>query len=165
MSTSDHFASWCCTTVLPEPKGPGTAAVPPLAMGKSVSMMRWPEFMGRAGTNFLVYGRWIRTGQRCTMVRGCSPLSVLTLAITSSTVYSPFLMTQVTAPLTPFGTMILWRIALVSCTVPSTSPGPTSSPGLATGTNSHFFSRLRAGTSVPLVMQSPVRARISGSGR
>ena len=52
MSTSDHLASWCCTTVLPEPKGPGTAAVPPLAMGKSVSMMRWPLFMGLAGVYF-----------------------------------------------------------------------------------------------------------------
>ena len=74
-------------------------------------------------------------------------------------------MTQVTSPETSFGTMILWRMALVSWTVPSTSPGPTFAPGFATGTKVHFFSRFRAGTSVPLVMQSPLRARISGSGR
>ena len=49
MSTSDHLASWCCTTVLPEPKGPGTAAVPPLAMGKRVSIILCPLFMGRLG--------------------------------------------------------------------------------------------------------------------
>ena len=68
MSTSDHLASWCCTTVLPEPKGPGTAAVPPLAMGNSVSMMRWPLFIGRAGVYFWLYGLGIRTGQFWTMV-------------------------------------------------------------------------------------------------
>ena len=49
MSTSDHLASWCWTTVLPEPKGPGTAAVPPLAMGNMVSMIRWPDWRGATG--------------------------------------------------------------------------------------------------------------------
>ena len=61
--------------------------------------------------------------------------------------------------------MILCRMALVSWTVPSTSPAITLSPGLATGTKSHFFSRFSGDTSVPRVMQSPVRARISGRGR
>ena len=37
---SDHLARACCITVLPEPKGPGIAAVPPLAMGNRVSMIR-----------------------------------------------------------------------------------------------------------------------------
>ena len=49
MSTSDHLARACCITVLPEPKGPGMAAVPPLATGKKVSTMRWPEDSGTTG--------------------------------------------------------------------------------------------------------------------
>ena len=40
MSTSAFFASMCCSTVLPAPKGPGTQKVPPLATGRKVSMQR-----------------------------------------------------------------------------------------------------------------------------
>ncbi len=48
------------------------------------------------------------------MLSSFSPLSVLTFATISSTVYSPCSTTQVTSPFTPLGTMILCRIALVS---------------------------------------------------
>ena len=82
MSTSDHLASWCCTTVLPEPKGPGTAAVPPLAMGNMVSITRWPDCSGAEGVNFLRKGRPTRTGHFCVMVSSrSSPFSVRTRAM------------------------------------------------------------------------------------
>src|SRR5699024_11559170 len=42
-----HFASWCWITVLPLPKGPGTAATPPLAMGKKVSMRSEERRVGK----------------------------------------------------------------------------------------------------------------------
>ncbi len=35
-----------------EPKGPGIAAVPPLAMGKKVSIIRCPVIMGISGDSF-----------------------------------------------------------------------------------------------------------------
>ena len=62
-----------------------------------------------------------------------SPLSVRTLAITSSTIYSPGSMVHSTVPLIPLGTMILWSTTSVSGTVPSTSPPTTRSPVLAAG--------------------------------
>ena len=61
--------------------------------------------------------------------------------------------------------MIVCRIALVSCTVPITSPPVTIAPTSTVGTNCHLRSRLSAGTSMPRVMLEPVRSRISGSGR
>ena len=38
-----------CSTVLPAPKGPGMQAVPPRAMGKNVSIMRWVVIKGSVG--------------------------------------------------------------------------------------------------------------------
>ena len=64
MSASDHLASWCCTTVLPAPKGPGMAAQPPLPTGKSVSMTLWPVTSGRSMGRRSVKGLGSRTGQR-----------------------------------------------------------------------------------------------------
>ena len=43
------LARACCITVLPEPKGPGMAAVPPLATGKNVSTIRCPDWRGMVG--------------------------------------------------------------------------------------------------------------------
>ena len=37
---------------LPEPKGPGIAATPPEAMGKKVSITRWPVTIGPSGDSF-----------------------------------------------------------------------------------------------------------------
>ena len=46
ISASDHLAIWCWVIVFPVPKPPGTAAVPPLAMGNRVSRIRWPVTRG-----------------------------------------------------------------------------------------------------------------------
>ena len=64
------------------------------------------------------------------------------------------------------GSMILWRMESVSCTVPSTSPPTTLSPGFTTGVNSHFFSRSRAGTSTPRGrLLLPLTSRMTSRGR
>ena len=52
MSAVAHLASWCCTIVLPLPNGPGTAAVPPLAMGNITSITRCPVTSGMSGVSF-----------------------------------------------------------------------------------------------------------------
>ena len=164
MSTSDHFANWCCTTVLPEPNGPGTAAVPPLASGNMVSMMRWPVISGCEGVNFRSYGRATRTGHFCMRLRFSSPFAVSSTQTVCSTVKEPDLI-ALTVPAILGGTMILCRTALVSCTVPITSPPETLSPFLTVGVKAHFFSRFSAGTCTPRAMVSPQRSRISVKGR
>ena len=52
MSASAHFANWCCITVFPLPKGPGTAATPPLAIGNRVSITLCPVISGLFGAFF-----------------------------------------------------------------------------------------------------------------
>ena len=49
---------------------------------------------------------------------------------------------------------------MVSCTVPKTSPGPTSSPTFTEGENFHFFSLSRAGTAIPRVILLPTASYI-----
>jgi len=49
MSIVERRAIRLCRTVLPAPKGPGMAAVPPRAMGRKVSMMRWVVVIGSFG--------------------------------------------------------------------------------------------------------------------
>ena len=70
-------------------------------------------------------------------------------------VYSPSAAISVTSPSSAGGTIILCNTAEVSCTSPSTSPAFKTSPTLATGLNSHFFSLLMESTSIPLAMKSP----------
>ena len=49
----------------PEPKGPGTAAVPPFAIGNKVSITLCPVIRGLFGGNFSLYGLPTRTGHFC----------------------------------------------------------------------------------------------------
>ncbi len=49
MSTSALRLVTCCRTVLPAPKGPGMQYVPPLLIGKKVSMMRVWVTIGSKG--------------------------------------------------------------------------------------------------------------------
>src|SRR3990172_5642163 len=73
-SASAHLDSVCCMTVLPAPKGPGMAAVPPWATGKRTSMMRCPVTSGSRGSKRWTSGREKRTGQVC-MSRSSRPSS------------------------------------------------------------------------------------------
>ena len=99
------------------------------------------------------------------MLSSClTPFSSSSTATVSVTVKLPS-STDSRVPLSPGGTIILWEIALVSCTVPITSPPESLSPALAVGTKSHFLLRLSAGTSVPRLMLAPDISRISGRGR
>ena len=59
MSASHHLAIWCCVIVLPVPKPPGIAAVPPLAIGNSVSITRCPVTKG------IEIGKRSRVGRAC----------------------------------------------------------------------------------------------------
>ena len=93
-----------------------------------------------------------------------TPLASVSTATVWSTVKSPPVMLLI-VPFICGGTMILCRMAVVSWTVPITSPPVTAVPGCTTGSKCQTRSRLSAGTSMPRVMLEPVRSRISGSGR
>ena len=87
MSASDHLASWCCTTVLPAPKGPGMAAQPPLPTGKSVSMTLWPVTRGLSMGRLSAKGLGSRTGHFWESVSGVRlPRPSSTYAMGSTTV-------------------------------------------------------------------------------
>ena len=152
MSASAHLANCCCVTVLPEPKGPGIAAAPPLAKQKKVSCALWPVISGISGSNFSLYGRPLRTGHFWSIWTSLIPSSVSISAIVSSTVYSAFAAIDLMVPSIIGGTIIFCKTADVSCTWPSTSPPTTLSPTLATGSKVHFFSLSIESTSIPLAM-------------
>ena len=136
-------------TVLPDPNGPGTQAVPPRAIGKNVSTTRCPVVRGTSGGRRLTTGRGLRTGQRWSSCMVCSaPFASVITAMVSSTVNSPPLMT-LTVPSIPCGTIILWSTSTVSLTEPIKSPGATLSPATTHGSNFHFLVRLTAGTLMP----------------
>ncbi len=63
MSALPNFAIDCCVTVLPDPNGPGIAAVPPMVSGKSTSRIRIPVRNGVTGSSFCCTGRGCRTAQ------------------------------------------------------------------------------------------------------
>ena len=67
-SASENFAIECCVIVFPVPKPPGIAAVPPRAIGKTVSRIRCPVINGsEAGSRFAT-GRGRRIGHFCESV-------------------------------------------------------------------------------------------------
>ena len=55
--------------VLPVPKPPGMAAVPPFARGNMVSRIRWPVIRGFTAGNRLADGLATRMGHFWVMVR------------------------------------------------------------------------------------------------
>ena len=63
-SAWQDFASASSSTVLPVPKPPGIAALPPSATGNSASRMRWPVRSGAAEGSRAWTGRGSRTGQK-----------------------------------------------------------------------------------------------------
>ena len=106
MSASHHLASWCWVIVLPVPKPPGMAAVPPLAMGNMVSSTRWPVISGREMDRRREIGRSTRIGHFWQRVSSCStPFLSWSLTTQSFTVYWPLVITAVTLPLSVGGTM------------------------------------------------------------
>ena len=161
---SDHLASWCWTTVLPLPNGPGTQAVPPLASGKNMSMTRCPVTSGSSGMTRSATGRWRRMDHVWNIGRSFVPSAVAIRATMSATPKLPALIST-TLPAQPSGTMIRCTMSGVSWTAPRTSPSPTASPALQAALNSQTFARSSEGISTPRVMKSPVLARMTSSGR
>ena len=99
------------------------------------------------------------------MVTGTSsPEAVSTVQTVSVTLNMPARI-SFTVPERRGGIMILWRMALVSCTSPMMEPPSTAVPSSTVGAKVHSRSRFRAGTETPRAMVWPVRARISVRGR
>ena len=54
-------------TVLPQPKAPGIAHVPPRTAGNSPSRTRWPVSSGSLARSLARVGRGARTGHSCSI--------------------------------------------------------------------------------------------------
>lgn len=78
MSELEYLDSDWEITVLPQPKAPGMAVVPPCTQGKRASSTRWPVSRGKSAVIFSATGRGLRTGHTCIM------LSLWTLPLNSS---------------------------------------------------------------------------------
>src|SRR5690349_5987373 len=86
MSAFEYFERLCSTTVLPQPKPPGTIADPPSATGKRQSNTRWPVRNNSSQGSFDATGRGRFTGHLC-IKASCEPSS--STATVSVTVYCP----------------------------------------------------------------------------
>src|SRR5690625_5846826 len=104
MSALPYFATDCWVTVLPEPNGPGIAAVPPIVRGNSTSRMRMPVRNAVAGSSLRATGRGCFTGHGWYIFRSVPSSRVTT---TSWTVYSPSGLADATLPAIPGGTRTL----------------------------------------------------------
>ncbi len=72
MTSALHaLASASSSTVLPVPKPPGIAALPPSAIGKSESRMRCPVISGSSEGSRSRTGRGSRTGQKWLIATSC----------------------------------------------------------------------------------------------
>ena len=98
-------------TVLPQPKPPGIAQVPPFAIGKRLSIVRWPVKSGVVGGSFCLNGRGVFIGHVVLRVMFVSFM----VAMVSFMWWVPLSLTKVTTP--DIGASIWWAIRLDSCTV------------------------------------------------
>ncbi len=145
-------------TVLPVPKPPGMAAVPPLEMGNRVSRILWPVKRGMSGMSFLFTGRPNLTGHLCIIMTSFPSI----VAMVWSTVKSPLFISS-TVPLMSLGTRMRW-VMLLSGAVPMIWPPVTLSPFLTTGVKAYLALRSSPGAATPRLMKSPMAAISTGSG-
>jgi len=68
----EYLESACEMQVLPQPKAPGMAQVPPSTEGKRTSSTRWPVMSASRPGSFSATGRGLRTGHLCAMVTSTS---------------------------------------------------------------------------------------------
>jgi len=68
-----NLESACEITVLPQPKAPGIAQVPPRTAGKRPSSTRWPVSSGSLASSLALEGRGARTGQSCSIENAFAP--------------------------------------------------------------------------------------------
>ena len=123
--------------------------------------MRCPVTKGWAKPSLRRTGRATLAGHFWAMLQAPPPSSRTT---GSSTECAPP-RTSRTLPPAPGGARMRWMKLGVSCTVPSTSPGPTSCPGATAGWNSQRRSSGRGSALRPRPMKSPPVRRSSASGR
>ena len=153
--------------VLPVPKPPGTAAVPPFAIGKRVSRIRCPVTSGTlAGKRWWV-GLGIRIGHFCASARSLVvPSANWIVTMGSRIVYSPSAAAWITvASVRLGGTMDLCRMESVSWVSAIMDPGPTISPSFTVICVFHFFCVSRESTLTPREIYLPEALAISSRGR
>lgn len=143
-------------TVLPVPKPPGMAAVPPLGIGKKVSMILCPVIRGSVMSSLCLYGLGCLTGHVCSIfICIVCPCFVCSVAIGSVIVCFPSFISVIVAGGVFGGIIILCVIAVVSGVSPIMSPGFTLSPFFFVGVKSHFFFLSIGSIFAPLCMNGP----------
>ncbi len=155
-SASLHLASWWRVTVLPVPKPPGIAAVPPFGIWKKVSMILCPVMSGSVIGSLVFTGLGCLTGHVWSIfISFLVPFVVSMIAMGSVTVYLPSFISIIFAFLMSCGIIILCVIASVSGTSPIMSPAVTVSPFFRVGVNSHFLVLSILSIFAPLCMNGP----------
>jgi len=148
-SALQPLASASSSTVLPVPKPPGMAALPPCATGNRLSRMRWPVTSGACVGSRLRTGRGTRTHQ--TWLSASSrrlPSSWRRVHTVSVSVYSPAGCTLATTPAASGGARQRWAgpPPAAARALPMTAPGVSRAPGVSSGSK---CSRPVAGARMP----------------
>ena len=163
---SENFAIECCVIVFPVPKPPGMAAVPPLAIGKTVSRTLCPVTSGWLAGSLLAVGLGIRIGHFWASLSSLIVWSgSSTVTIVSFTVYLPSGITFRTVACVIIGVIIdLWTMDGVSGHSAITAPPHMTSPSLTFMVTSHSLSGSSESTATPLAIYLPDAFAIASSG-
>ena len=152
--------------VFPVPNPPGTAAVPPFATGSSVSITLCPVINGFEMGLRSLDGRAVRMGHVWHMVSSvCFPPASSITAKTSQTACFPLSAVLIILPVTPFGTIILWIISVVSGTFAIIVPADTLSPFCTQISVSHCRSMSTAEMFKPRSINAPLFSSSTFRGR
>mmetsp|Transcript_17529 Transcript_17529/g.68000 ORF Transcript_17529/g.68000 Transcript_17529/m.68000 type:complete len:250 (+) Transcript_17529:1102-1851(+) len=153
-SELENLETDCEITVLPQPKAPGIAVVPPCTHGKRASRTRCPVSRGWSPASFSVTGRGTRTGQLWSIPKLLRSPWNSSSKMLSRMVYWPSGATKVRVPISFGGTMILWMIRVFSNTSPMMSPPVTLSPtAKPVGLKCHSLVRLSDSVLTPRGMK------------
>lgn len=140
--------------VLPVPKPPGIAPLPPSATGNSESRTRCPVTSGSSDGRRASTGRGVRTGQKCDIASACSaPSASTSVTSVASSLYSPAGWTVRTSPPTVGAASASCSRPWPGCRRPNRWPGARVSPGETLGVN---WSLACGGACMPGAMREPV---------
>ena len=131
-SALQPLASASSSTVLPVPKPPGMAALPPCATGNRQSRMRWPVTSGALVGTRRATGRGTRTGQAWLIASSrrlaVAPSPWRSTHTGASSAYSPAATTDSTMPAASGGARQRCVRPVAELASPITAPGASSAP-------------------------------------
>ena len=164
---SAYFATLWRLTVLPVPKAPGIAPVPPFDIGKNESRTLCPVMRGISGSSRPLMGLGVLTGHVWwSFSSSFSPDLPSAVTTVSSTLNFPALATSTTLDFGAVGgTRILCSMSGDSATVPRTEPPSTLSPFFTVGAKAHSLLNGMELAVTPRVMNAPAFLAMTSRGR